>query len=76
MLKNILNESLKINNKIMYEDNGYKKGDVVITTIMHQSFANFFPVGTKVTVIDCDDIMGYDIEDEHGNRIDEIGWEI
>lgn len=48
----------------------------VETTKEHSSFVNTFPVGTKVKVVGCDDIRGYDIQAEDGRRIDEIGWKI
>ena len=48
----------------------------VITKKEHSSFVNTFPVGTKVKIIGCDDIRGYDIQAEDGRKICEIGWEV
>ena len=32
--------------------------------------------GSKVKIIGIDPVRGYAIEDEHGNKMYEIGWEI
>lgn len=48
-------------------------GDEVVTTIKHENFAGYFEVGTKVKIIGISE-RGYDIEDEEGNRVREIGW--
>ena len=53
--------------------NSIKIGDIVKTTVKHENFAGYFEKGTIVKVIDITD-RGYDIEDEEGNRIIEIGW--
>ena len=55
--------------------NGYEIGERTKTTVFHESFAGYFEIGTEVTVIDIGD-RGYDIEDDEGNRIREIGWKI
>lgn len=31
-------------------------------------------VGSRVKIVDIDPIRGYAIEDNHGNRLIEIGW--
>lgn len=54
-------------------NNSIKIGDAVKTTIIHESSAGYFKIGTLVKVIDISE-RGYDIEDEEGNRIIEIGW--
>ena len=51
-------------------------GDWVITTKRHESMAGTFTMGSKVKIVDIDPIRGYDIEDERGNKMYEIGWEI
>jgi len=51
------------------------KGDVVITEKEHSSCSGTFEIGTKVTVIGRTE-RGYDIEDEFGNKMYEIGWVI
>ena len=53
-----------------------KIGDWVITTKRHESMAGTFTMGSKVKIVDIDPIRGYAIEDEHGNKMYEIGWEI
>ena len=53
-----------------------KIGDWVITTKRHESMAGTFTMGSKVKIVDIDPIRGYAIEDERGNKIYEIGWEI
>lgn len=50
-------------------------GDWTITTKEHSSLSGMFEVGTKVKVTRLTE-RGYDIEDEYGNRMCEIGWEI
>ena len=55
--------------------NSIKIGDIVKTTIKHTSCAGYFEEGTIVKVIGVS-YRGYDIEDEEGNRILEIGWTI
>lgn len=53
-----------------------KIGDWVITTKRHESMAGTFTMGSKVKIVDINPIRGYAIEDERGNKIYEIGWEI
>ena len=48
-------------------------GDTVQTTVIHESMAGYFEIGTIVTVVGIGD-RGYDIQDKNGNRITEIGW--
>lgn len=55
--------------------NSIKIGDVVKTTVKHSNFAGYLEEGTIVKIIDITD-RGYDIEDEEGNKILEIGWVI
>jgi len=51
-------------------------GDWVITTKNHSCLNGTMVKGTKVKIIDIDWMRGYGIEDEDGNRVIEIGWEI
>ena len=51
-------------------------GDWVLTKKRHESMAGTFTTGSKVKIIDINPIRGYDIEDECGNKMYEIGWEI
>ena len=53
-----------------------KIGDWVITTKRHESMSGTFTMGSKVKIVDINPIRGYAIEDERGNKIYEIGWEI
>ena len=53
-----------------------KIGDWVITTKRHESMSGTFTAGSKVKIVDINPIRGYAIEDERGNKIYEIGWEI
>ncbi len=53
--------------------NSIKIGDTVKTTVKHESDAGYFEIGTLVKVIDISE-RGYDIVDEEGNRMIEIGW--
>ena len=50
-----------------------KIGDKVKTTQRHESLSGYFEVGTDVTIIDISG-RGYDIQDDEGNRIIEVGW--
>ena len=62
---------------IMYiPKNSNKIGDWVVTSKKHESMDGVFTNGTKVKIIDVDDMRGYAIEDEFGNKMYEIGWEI
>lgn len=56
--------------------NNTKIGDWVVTSKRHESMAGIFTKGTKVKIIEVDDMRGYAIEDEFGNKMYEIGWEI
>lgn len=53
-----------------------KVGKWVITTKKHEAICGYFEPGTRVKVIDVDPMRGYAIEDEFGNQMIEIGWEI
>ena len=53
-----------------------KIGDWVITMKRHESMAGTFTTGSKVKIIDINLIRGYAIEDEYGNKMYDIGWEI
>ena len=55
--------------------NSIKIGDTVKTTVKHSNLVGYFEEGTIVKVIGITD-RGYDIEDEEGNKILEIGWVI
>lgn len=50
-----------------------KIGDTVITKKIHESCAGIFTVGSVVKIVGIGE-RGYDIEDEFGNKIGEIGW--
>jgi hypothetical protein len=51
-----------------------KIGDAVKTTKVFSSFAGKFEKGSIVTVVGISE-RGYDIEDEYGNKVIEIGWD-
>lgn len=51
----------------------YKIGDIVKTTIEHDSFAGKFEIGSEVIVNGIGD-RGYNIKDICGHCINEIGW--
>ena len=51
-------------------------GDWVITKRRHESMASTFTMGSKVKIIGIDPVRGYAIEDEYGNKMCEIGWDI
>ena len=53
-----------------------KIGDWVITTKRHESMAGTCTMGSKVKIVDINPIRGYAIEDERGNKMYGIGWEI
>ena len=55
--------------------NSIKIGDTVKTTVKHTNFEGYFEEGTIVKIINITN-RGYDIEDEEGNKILEIGWVI
>jgi len=59
-----------------YISNEKKVGDWVITRKRHESLGGIFTTGSKVKIIGVDPIRGYNIEDEYGNKMYEIGWEI
>lgn len=59
-----------------YISKGNKIGDWVITTKRHESLNGIFTKGSKVKIVSIDSVRGYDIEDELGNKMYEIGWEI
>ena len=53
--------------------NGYEIGERVKTTIKHESMSGYFEIGTEVTVIGESE-RGYEIQDDEGNEMIEIGW--
>lgn len=53
-----------------------KIGDWVITTKRHESLSGTFTAGSNVKIIGINPIRGYAIEDERGNKMYDIGWEI
>lgn len=55
--------------------NQYEVGEKVKTTVIHDSCAGFFEIGTIVTVTGISE-RGYDIKDDEGNCVTEIGWVI
>lgn len=56
--------------------NTNKIGKWVVTIKEHKALNGTFTVGSRVKIVDIDPIRGYSIEDEHGNKIIEIGWVI
>lgn len=56
------------------KNNTYEIGDWVLTTRVHESMVGKFTKGSLVKITDIDQIRGYTIEDEDGNRVCEIGW--
>ena len=54
--------------------NGFEVGDFATTKRKIDSFAGYFEKGTKVKVIGKS-YRGYDLEDEHGNIINETGYD-
>lgn len=59
-----------------YISNEKKICDWVFTTKRHESLNGIFTKGSKVKIVGIDPVRGYDIEDENGNKMYEIGWEI
>ena len=57
------------------KNNTHEIGDWVVTTRVHESMSGKFTMGSKVKITDIGE-RGYSIEDENGNRVVEIGWEI
>ena len=53
-----------------------KIGDWVITTKRHESLSGTFTAGSNVKIIGINPIRGYAIEDERGNKMYDIDWEI
>ena len=53
-----------------------KIGDWVITCHNHSSLSGTMLAGSRVQIIGIDEMRGYSIQDEEGNRVIEIGWEI
>lgn len=56
------------------KNDSIKIGDTVKTIKVFSSFAGKYEKGSIVKVVGISD-RGYDIEDEYGNRITEIGWD-
>lgn len=54
----------------------HKVGDWVITQHEHESCAGKFTAGSRVQIIEIDPVRGYAIQDKHGNRIIECGWDL
>lgn len=55
--------------------NNYNVGDWTTTRHSHSSLSGKFTVGNRVKITGIGD-RGYDIEDEDGHRMCEIGWQI
>ena len=53
-----------------------KIGDWVTTKRVHSCLNGKMTRGSRVKIIDIDPMRGYGIEDENGNRVIEIGWDI
>lgn len=56
------------------KNDSIKIGDTVKTTKVFSSFTGKFEKDSIVKVVGIGD-RGYDIEDEYGNRVIEIGWD-
>lgn len=50
-------------------------GEWVKTKKLHNSLGGTFEIGSEVRIVGYSN-RGYDIEDEYGNRMTEIGYEI
>lgn len=57
-------------------NNQYEIGRWTITKKEHSALNGTFTKGSRVKIVDIDPVRGYAIEDEYGNRVSEIGWEI
>lgn len=55
--------------------NNYNVGDWTTTRHSYSSLSGKFTVGSRVKITGISD-RGYDIEDEGGHRMCEIGWQI
>ncbi len=55
-------------------DNGFQAGDIVLTSRKVDSYAGYFEKGTLVCIVNISE-RGYDLEDAHGNRITETGFD-
>jgi hypothetical protein len=55
---------------------GHKVGDRVVTTRDHTALVGTMQAGTEVIVTAIDDMRGYSIVDDEGNRLIECGWEL
>ena len=51
------------------------KQDWIEATKIHESCSGYFEIGTLVKIAGKSE-RGYNIEDEFGNKINEIGWVI
>ena len=58
------------------KNNTPKIGDWVTTKRVHENLLGKMTRGSRVKIVDIDQMRGYTIEDEDGNRVSEIGWEI
>ena len=58
----------------MAERTRYKVGDRVKTTIVHGNNIGYMTVGTEVTITAILEGHGYDIKDDAGHCIYNIGW--
>lgn len=55
-------------------DNGFQAGDIVLTSRKVDAYAGYFEKGTLVCIVNISE-RGYDLEDAHGNRITETGFD-
>lgn len=55
-------------------NNSVEVGEWVTTNKQVGTYAGYFESGTKVRVIGVSE-RGYDLMDEHGNRVIETGWD-
>lgn len=62
-----------------YHKNSYKNpkiGDVIALSRKHESCAGYFEAGDVVKIVGIDPIRGFEIEDDQGNRMTEVGFEL
>ena len=60
---------------VKYKTTKIEECDKIKTTIIHSNLIGYFEVGTEVKVINIGE-RGYDIVDNEGNKMLEIGWKI
>lgn len=58
------------------EQSSISIGDTIILNNDYSSCAGTFTKGSVVKVIDCVPMRGYGVEDEYGNKMYEMGFDI